>query len=63
MIIINDENDHIKIFLNQNSLSKIQQQQIQATDNFIITIQAMNIDEIRFFEFGILTVTQALVHH
>ena len=29
MIIINDENDHIKIFLNQNSLSKIQQQQIQ----------------------------------
>ena len=32
MIIINDENDHIKIFLNQNSLSKIQQQQNQATD-------------------------------
>ena len=32
MIIINDENDHIKIF--KNSLSKIQQQQIQATNKF-----------------------------
>lgn len=45
MIIINDENDHIKIFLNQNSLSKIQQQQNQAINNFIITIQAMNIND------------------
>ena len=61
MIIINDENDHIKILkihfqkFNNNKFKQ------QISSDFIITLKLWTY--MIFFKSGIFTVTQALVHH